>query len=333
MSLISVVTTFHNASHTLPDTMSSLLAQSYTNFEHILVDDGSDDNSATGVRESADQRTILVEPGRVGRAEALNVALKQAKGEYVAILDADDITKADRLLRQKAMLDADAGLTLVCANAELIDEDGKEIGRTYFPETHRDLVASLMNLNPFPHSSVMFSRAKALEVGGYNVRCEKSIDYNFYLDLLATGGQFGGHEEPLIRLRSYSTSWGKNDQQGLQIRYGILGLINYFQKSRGGQDILHAPLSDWIAVKIAFDEWFELRGFQQRMEAKKILSNALILLKSGRLLKFALGVKDALKRDPWLFKYRGCGFHYPEDALVFLRYLKQKQFDPTKRLV
>ncbi|MDH5523647.1 MAG: glycosyltransferase [Desulfobulbaceae bacterium] len=332
MSLISVVTTFHNASETLPETIRSLQAQTHADYEHLLIDDGSDDLSVEIIREVGGERVVLIRPGRVGRVEALNIGLNTAQGKYVAILDADDIAKPDRLMRQKAMLDEDVELTLVCANADLIDEEGMEFGTTCFPESHIGLVTSLMNLNPFPHSSVMFQRETALAIGGYNVRCEKSIDYNFYLDLLISGGKFAGCAAPLITLRSYPDSWGKNDQRGLQIRYGILGLINYFQESNGIEGILRSSESDWPQVKSVFDKWFDNRGYQQQMEAKKIFSNALKDFKYGRLLKSILDVKDALIKDPWLWKYRGCAFRYPDDVLVFLSYLKHKQCDLNKRM-
>jgi glycosyltransferase involved in cell wall biosynthesis len=324
--LISVLTTFHNAERTVVKTVRSLLDQDYKNFEHILVNDGSNDNSVKIIKEVSDKRMILLEPGRVGRAEALNHGLNKARGKIVAILDADDLSLFNRLTEQKKQFDEDPNVTLVCANAVLIDENGALQGKTKFPVNHEDLVESLMKLNPFPHSSVMFLRKSAQVVGGYNGRCEKSIDYNFYLDLLSSGGQFKGNVEPLISLRSYPTSWGKNDQLGLQMRYGVIGLINYFQEAKGDAGILRVNQSTWLRKKQIFDRWFEKCRFQEQIEAKKILAD--IRYKywqstHGEYLEIIHQFKSLVLKDPWFWRYRGCNFSYPRDVITFLEFLDE----------
>jgi len=324
MKKISVITTFYNSESTIKSAVDSILKQTCSNFEYILVDDGSNDGSAAVLNDIHDERITLLQPGRVGRAAALNIGLNYASGEYIAILDADDFALPDRLNLQSVLLDNKPNVVLVCSNAELIDENGKSIGVTNFPSEHDSLVTNLIKLNPFPHSSVMYRREKALKVGGYNLRCEKSIDYNFYLELLLAGGRFVSVDNPLIRLRSYSNSWGKNDKLGLQIRYGIIGLINYFEVKKGNKGFLRLEDRGWLEFKTIFDDWFEQHRFHKKMDAKKSFLLSRLALKQRRLIKFISGVSITLKQDPLFWLYRGCGFKYPVDIYNFLNYLNKK---------
>ncbi|MGD2119001.1 MAG: glycosyltransferase [Chromatiales bacterium] len=321
MPTVSVITTFHNAAETLSESINSVMSQQFADFEYLLVDDGSDDSSAELVRGYDDNRIRLLQPGRVGRAAALNLALQHACGDYIAILDADDICLQDRLSLQASMLANNGALTLVCSNVELVDQRGRKTGMTRFPVAHEALFKSLTELNPFPHSSVMFRREAAIQIGGYNLRCEKSIDFNFYLDLLAAGGKFLGYGQALIRLRSYPGSWGKNDKQALQMRYGILGLVNYYQRQRGDGGILHVDEAQWNVVKQNFDHWFDHQGYQQRLQAKQIFSGIRQQFRQFRFFQAARQLPQLFRLDPWFWRYRGCGFVYPQDVTNFLHQL------------
>ena len=213
MPKISIITTFFNAEATLSETIESVLQQDFHDYEYILVDDGSDDNSCSVIASYDDSRICLLQPGRVGRVAALNIGLNTAQGDYVAILDADDCCLEQRLSYQLQQLNSNPKVALVYSNAELIDIAGNKTGETAFPVRHEDIFIFLAQLNPFPHSSVMYRREFAIEVGGYNRRCEKSIDYNFYLAIIAAGGKLQGYDRSLIQLRSYVDSWGKKDKQ------------------------------------------------------------------------------------------------------------------------
>jgi glycosyltransferase involved in cell wall biosynthesis len=321
MPSVTVLTTFYNAASTLKETVQSILGQTFDDYEYLLIDDGSTDNSCEIVKSFNNQHLVLLQAGKIGRAEALNLGLERAQGDYVAILDADDIALPHRLEKQKQMLDMNLELCLVCSNAILIDEDAHELGVTSFPTEEEGLVEVLEGLNPFPHSSVMFRRNQALSFGGYNAQCEKSIDYNFYLEMLLAGGHLSGEGQPLIKLRSYPSSWGKVDNQHLQIRYGILGLINYHLVKAGGSGFMRGSAQRWSQVKESYDLWFDKRGFGRRLDAKKGIREGIYALKRGGFKGTLFSLIKAFKLDPLFWRYRGCGFHYPSDAQEFLREL------------
>ena len=94
---VSVITTTYNGLPFLPEAVRSVLEQTLTDFEYVIVDDGSTDETADVVGSIADERIRYVGCQRIGRASALNVALKESRGRYVANLDSDDWMLPERL--------------------------------------------------------------------------------------------------------------------------------------------------------------------------------------------------------------------------------------------
>lgn len=324
MPLVSVITTFYNSSATLMDSIKSVMSSDFDDFEIVLVDDGSTDDSSDIVLSIDDKRISLFRPGRIGRAAALNFGLKKSNGEYIAILDADDICLQTRLSEQVQILYNNPKYSLVCSNAELIDIHGRRIGLTNFPKTNDDLVNCLFNLNPFPHSSVMYRRDLAVSIGGYDTRCEKSIDYNFYLNLLSPGAYFFGSENLLIQLRSYENSWGKNDSNALQIRFGIIGLVNYYQRQHNMKGILQTDDKQWRESKELYDQWFDEMNFQRQIQAKHLIRSVKSNIRHLNFIKAAEEIGGVIRLDPWFWRYRGCNFSYPEDVKKFIKFYKKK---------
>lgn len=316
--IISVVTTFHNAEATLAEAIDSVLRQEEARFEVLLVDDGSTDCSAEIARRYTDSRLRMLQPGRIGRAAALNLALEHACADLVAILDADDRSAPCRLGEQVRYLDEHADIALVASNVALIDRAGKNLGRTNIGQSHDRIVAALLALNPFAHSSVTFRRVSALAVGGYNSRCEKSIDFNFYLSLLTAGARFGALPQCVTELRYYPESWGRHDDEALQMRFGILGLVAFRGMELGRGSLFSLSDAKWRELRHLFDAWFERRGFLRRHRARSRLRQAVTAMRAFRHADAMGQVFAALRLDLSATVHRGIGFRYPSDADEFL---------------
>jgi len=322
--VISVLTTFHNAEATLAEAIDSVLRQDEERFEVLLVDDGSTDCSAEIVRRYSDSRLRLLQPGRIGRVAALNLALENARADLVAILDADDRSAPCRLGDQVRYLGEHADVTLVAGNVGLIDRTGKKLGRTNIGESHDQIVASLLALNPFAHSSIAFRRISALAVGGYNSRCEKSVDFNFYLSLLTAGARFGGLPQCVTELRYYPESWGRRDDEALQMRFGILGLVVFRGMELGHGSLFSLSDAKWRELRCLFDAWFVRRGFLRRYRARSLLRRAATALRTFRYADAMRHASAALRLDLSATLRPGIGFHYPSDADEFLSLLERK---------
>ena len=316
--MISLITTFYNAEKTISDTIKSTLNQTYNNFEHILVDDGSTDSTAD-IIHNIDSSLKIFKPGRIGRANALNYAIEKSTGEYIAILDADDLCFKNRLEVQNKILDNNKDISLTFSNAYYYDYKNKDIGISHFPLSHDDIVLNIKRLNPFPASSAMYRRKDFLETRGYNTKCLKSLDFNLYLEFLLNHKKFSGNADPLIKVRLDDQSWGKNDNESLQLRYGIIGLINYnIEKNFILKSLYDYSDNDWSYFLKIYDKWFLKMKFHKKDTSKKFFHKAKLNFRDKMFLYSFINFLKAFYIDPKFIFYRGIGFDYEKDIKNFL---------------
>ena len=187
---VSVLMTAYNALPYLRQAVDSLLAQTFKDFELVLVDDGSTDGSKEVARAyaAADPRVRYIEQEKnIGRTPALNVALNAARGEYIAVLDADDVTAPDRLAKQIAILDQNPSVSLVASATRFIDEHDQVFDTLEPPTETQELYNMMAHTNPIAHSACMFRRRDALSLGGYPTRFVFAQDFGLILGLARLG--------------------------------------------------------------------------------------------------------------------------------------------------
>ncbi|WP_199464366.1 glycosyltransferase family 2 protein [Acaryochloris thomasi] len=126
---VSVVVPAYNSMEYLPETISSLLAQSYTDFEVIIVNDGSTDNTQEWGSQIQDSRVVLISQENRGLSGARNTGICHAKGQYIAFLDADDLWHPSKLKKQVQELDNNASAGLVYSWVSYIDDQGRSTGK------------------------------------------------------------------------------------------------------------------------------------------------------------------------------------------------------------
>jgi glycosyltransferase involved in cell wall biosynthesis len=157
---ISVLMAVYNGAVYLREAIDSVLAQTYRDFEFIIVDDGSSDESVRIVRSYADPRIKLhASLQNMGQTTALNVGLRLCQGEYVARMDGDDICRPDRFARQVAALDADPALGIVGSAVWIVDAAGKHLDYVPQPTGDGAIRFVAMTRNPFHHPTVMWRNA------------------------------------------------------------------------------------------------------------------------------------------------------------------------------
>ena len=126
--LISINMVVFNGSKFILEAIQSILNQSYVNFELIIVNDGSVDSTAAVINSFSDSRIrVITLEKNTGVVNARNTALKASKGDYIAILDADDISFSNRLEVEVRFLESNPEFGLVGGRAEMIDENGEYI--------------------------------------------------------------------------------------------------------------------------------------------------------------------------------------------------------------
>ena len=217
---VSVVMPVYNAAGHVTSAIKSILVQSMTDFELIVIDDGSTDETPAVVDSFDDGRIRLVRlEENVGIAAACNRGLEEARGEYVARHDADDRSRPDRFERQLEFLeDHDNVAAGVGTGARLVDESGAVIGRRHVPE--EPSLHDIIDVNHFVHGAMMLRRSALEEVGGYDEWFWMAEDFELWLRL-ATEFELRNIDEPLYELRIHEES-AYGSQLEVTSLYGIL---------------------------------------------------------------------------------------------------------------
>ncbi len=202
---VSVVMPVYNGENYLEECVQSVLRQSFKDFEFIIVDDASTDNTVNILKTFAkkDKRVRIIPNLRnLGMYPSLNKALRAAKGEYVARMDHDDISEQKRFEKQVAFLDENPEIALVGTWATIIDEKGKVVGKRILETEHQRIKKYILKKTQFVSPSVMYRRSLVGEVGFYRTEFKFSQEYDFFLKVMDNHG-VANIPEYLMRYRFY----------------------------------------------------------------------------------------------------------------------------------
>jgi GT2 family glycosyltransferase len=203
---VSVIMPVRDGERWVAEAIDSVRAQTFRDFELLVIDDGSADATPAILADAAagDPRIIVLRQQRDGLVAGLNRGLAAARAPLIARLDADDIALPDRLARQADYMAARPDVVLLGGWATIVDEHGQPKGREMRPSP-KDLRATLMKKSPFIHPTVMFRADAARQVGGYHAAFEAGEDYDFWLRL-ADIGEVAILPQILIRYREHGGS-------------------------------------------------------------------------------------------------------------------------------
>ena len=206
--LISVVLPCYNAESYIQEAIESILQQTHTNLELIVIDDGSTDGSLKIIRALAatDDRVKIIARENRGLIASLNEGIAVAQGDYIARMDADDISLPDRLSRQLTYLQQHQ-LDLVGGSIlRFYPGTSRRERRKDYPESHDELVACLLSIKSrLPHPAVLAKKSLLLQ-HPYNPRYKYAEDYALWLELALSGDcRFGNLPEIVLRYRAHAT--------------------------------------------------------------------------------------------------------------------------------
>jgi len=203
---VSVVMAVYNASQFLKPAINSILNQTLEEFEFIIVNDGSTDNSLELIRSYKDERIKIINQENTGVAKARNNGIMIAKTNYIAIQDSDDISNPLRLEKQFNFMVNNKKYIIVGSNAEIIDQDGNGI---YFTKVQEKIDAGIkldISNMPFVGPSIFFKKIPFQEVGGYPDYMENTFEDLILINRLKLKGKMGNLTESLIQYRITATS-------------------------------------------------------------------------------------------------------------------------------
>ncbi len=207
---VTVLMTVFNAGPYLDAAIQSIVEQTYCDWEYVIVDDASTDGSldiAEGwARRDGRIRVVRNETNK-GQTPCLNQGLREARGQWIARQDADDVSLPERLARQMAACD---GVALLGTNGWIIDASGRTTGLLDAPLTHESITWTSPFLNPFMHTAVL-ARAEVIreELGGYDENFRIAQDYDLWARLIARH-RSANLPDRLVCYRHLATSLSKS---------------------------------------------------------------------------------------------------------------------------
>lgn len=184
---VSVIMSAYNTERYIEEAVKSILNQTFRDFEFLIFDDGSTDQTFTLLKKLArkDKRIQLFSDGKnKGYIPRFNELLKKAKGEYLARMDADDVSLPKRFEKEVSFLDANPGIALVGTQGFIINRMGVKIGKIEYPTSDGDIRNKMVARNPFIHPSTMYRKSALRGLGGYDQSFHPAEDYEFFSRML-----------------------------------------------------------------------------------------------------------------------------------------------------
>ena len=206
MSQVSVVMSVFNQERYLPSAIESILNQSYTDFEFIIVNDGSNDSSNNIILSYKDKRIILIEQENTGLPAALNLAISKAKGDFIARMDSDDIADPSRIKKQLEYLNKNREIDLIGSSVRIIDENGKFLGAEDVPIRPEAINQCLKYRCVVYHPTFFLRKEVFNKVGGYRKEFIHAQDYDFLLRARSKNINIANQADYLLDYRVESKS-------------------------------------------------------------------------------------------------------------------------------
>jgi glycosyltransferase involved in cell wall biosynthesis len=206
---VTVLMPVYNAEKYLHEAIQSILNQTWKDFEFLIINDGSTDSSEQIILSYSDNRIrYYTNPGNLGIIETLNKGIQLSNGEYIARMDADDISLETRLEKQIHFLDNNPAVAVVATKLIEIDEHGEELG--YWQDdikavTFQEIKSLLPKINCIGHPSIL-ARKSTIEKFGYTRQFTNSEDWCLWLELLAESKIIAKLDHVLLKYRIHHTS-------------------------------------------------------------------------------------------------------------------------------
>ena len=238
---ISVILPVYNAEAYVREAVESILAQTFTDFELIAINDGSTDGGGAILRELAarDTRIVLIERPNDGLVSALNDGVESARAELIARMDADDVAMPERFALQHARMVEEPELAVLGSFFNIIEKDGSII-QLYndIPLTPAEArSASADGGFLVAHPTVIMRRDAVLKAGGYRKACRHAEDYDLWLRMIDLGYDIANLPQPLLNYRKHgaNVSVVHEETQGRSV---ILSLLAHEMRKHWGVDPL-----------------------------------------------------------------------------------------------
>jgi glycosyltransferase involved in cell wall biosynthesis len=214
--------TVYNAATFVEESVGSVLAQGYSNWEFVIVDDSSTDGTYEILQKfsSADARIRLFRMAKnLGKPLAANFGFSQCNGKYIALLDADDVLMPQRLDRQVEFMESNPEIGMCGSNVDLMDQTGEPVCTFIVPSSHDSIMKTMVRHDPFFYPSVMLRKSLLQLCGGFNIHLRFVQDYDLWIRV-ASVSAVANMQEVFAKVRLSEGSTTRRNIKGFY--YSIL---------------------------------------------------------------------------------------------------------------
>jgi glycosyltransferase involved in cell wall biosynthesis len=273
---ITVLMSCYNAEKWLISSVPSVLNQTFTNFEFIIIDDGSADNTLNIIHDFAktDSRIVVLSKPNTGLSDSLNIGIQMARGDWIARIDADDIFEPMKLEKQILATEKNPNLVFIGTGLTIIDDSGRKLNTYNYPSKHALLSRNLKTARKFPpHASAMYKTSAVRKLGGYRGRVSKAEDADLWLRLSEVG-ELTSVTGPYVQIRKHSGQISHFENGTRQMLDARIATVASWLRHYKHQD----PISldehsfnnyhTWIKNQLTHDKLFEYLAFKNNLHDK-----------------------------------------------------------------
>ena len=255
LTVLSVILPVKNGIPHIHAAIDSILNQRCTDFELIIVDNCSTDQTLDGVRSFHDPRIRIIQESRAGGPVAFNTGLKVASGDYIARMDADDVALPDRFARQIHYLETHSDISILGTQAYKINDMGETIGRSIVPQTPAAIRLASRYAAPFVHPTLMFRRIVWATLRGYR-EFSPGADYDMLLRALESGFRVANLPDFLLKYRIRVDSVSHRNRQHTIIHSLSVKKMHRLRRE-GRYTVERAILDKLLRDSARRSRWFE----------------------------------------------------------------------------
>lgn len=215
---ITVLMTVYNGGDYLKPSLKSVINQMYKDFEFLIVNDCSTDDSLNIIKSFDDKRIVLhSNETNIGQTRSLNIGFELAKGEYIARIDADDIAFPHWLQSQVDFLKKNGDVDVLSAGLVSFGEKG--LKKTYLsPSCRADILLKAIIKSPINHGSALIKKDAILNIGGYDSNYKISADYDIWTNLLRQNRNIISNPDIVMAIRHHSDSESEKNKLTLALK-------------------------------------------------------------------------------------------------------------------
>ncbi len=207
MPQVSVLMSVYNGERYLKDAIESILNQTFTDFEFIIINDASTDSSRSIILSYDDVRIVLIDNDvNIGLTKSLNKGLRLAKGEYIARMDADDYAQKEWLNTVFTFINANSDCVAVGTWLQFVDEMNNQIGTLQHCSEFDYILGTMLYTNPMSNNNVIIRKNWLDKINGYDELFKQSQDYDLWIRLVGVGAKLYNIPEYLVNCRIHTSS-------------------------------------------------------------------------------------------------------------------------------